>query len=124
MNKEELENYLESIGGLYDWKGRTHTKANIFGVGEGWYGLLKNLIEELLEIGWDRRLNQCKEKFGGLRFYLSTYPEGSDAIISKYESLSYKTCEVCGEEGVLRKASWLTVRCDEHSEGNPPYANN
>ena len=53
MNKEELENYLESIGGLYDWKGRTHTKANIFGVGEGWYSLLKNLIEELLEIGWD-----------------------------------------------------------------------
>ncbi|UWU83002.1 hypothetical protein N2605_25960 [Bradyrhizobium yuanmingense] len=32
------------------------------------------------------------------------------------------TCDVCGQEGRLRGGSWLTTRCEAHSEGRPPMA--
>ncbi len=120
MTKEEFENYLISIGGLVrtyrEYKGPI-VEAGWFQIDEGWYEMVKNLIDELITIGWDKKISQVKEKFGGLRFYLDEYSEGSLFIISKYESLSYKTCEKCGKEGVLRKGSWLKTLCDEHSEG-------
>lgn len=122
MNKEKFKEYLESVGGVYDWKGRNHSNVGFFAVSEGWYSLIKDMMDELIAVGWDRHLHQCKEKFGGLRFYLSTYPEGATEIVTKYESLSYETCEVCGEKGVLRTGSWLVTRCDEHSEGKPAYS--
>jgi hypothetical protein len=42
-------------------------------------------------------------------------------VIDKYENLSYKTCEICGKEGVLRKGSWLKTLCDEHANGSEPF---
>lgn len=123
MNKEEFEKFLVSIGGLvrtyHEDKGPI-VSSGYFAYDEGWYELTKNLIEELIAIGWDKRLAQAKEKFGGLRFYLDTYPENSHDIIHKYEDLSYKTCEKCGKDGVLRKSNWLLTLCDEHADGKLP----
>jgi len=36
MTKEEFKEYLESIGGVYDWKGINHTDVDFFSIGEGW----------------------------------------------------------------------------------------
>ena len=126
MNYEEMDNYLASIGGL----NRTYREnrgpildSKSFGVGEGWLHLIKDMIEELIVLGWDKRLQQSKEKFGGLRFYIETYPEGAQDIISKYEKLSYETCEKCGEAGSLRKGSWLETLCDEHANGREAFNN-
>ena len=123
MTKEEFEQYLVSIGGL----NRTYredkgpiVEAGYFAYRQGWYELTKNLIDELITLGWDKRINQAKEKFGGLRFYIETTPEGGNEIIRKYEDLAYKTCEKCGKEGVLRKGGWLLTLCDEHAEGREP----
>ena len=120
MTKEEMDEFLVSIGGLE----RTYREdkgpivdAYYFGVGEGWYPIIKDLINELIALGWDKHPTQVKEKFGGLRFYIETYPEGADDIITKYEKLSYETCEKCGEKGTNRKIkSWIYTLCDEHAK--------
>ena len=121
MTKQEMDKFLLDIGGL----NRTYREdkgpiVESGWVGEGWNELIKNLIEELLQLGWDKRINSIKEKFGGLRFYIENYPVGGHEVVSKYERLSYHTCEKCGEEGILRKGSWIQTLCDEHSEGKEP----
>lgn len=120
MNKEELDNYLVSIGGLL----RTYredkgpiTDSRYFGVDEGWFSLIKEMIDELIAAGWDRKVAQSKEKFGGLRFYIDSNVDGLHHIIAKYESKSYEVCEKCGKKGYVRQGSWIKTLCDEHSEG-------
>lgn len=120
MTKEEMDGFLVSIGGLE----RTYREdkgpildAHYFTVYEGWYPLIKDLINELIALGWDKRITQVKEKFGGLRFYIETYSEEYQKVISKYESLSYKTCEKCGNDGTNRKINnWLCTLCDDHAK--------
>ena len=63
---------------------------------------------------------QVKEKYGTLRFYLSSYPSNDKVgakvreAISFAESMSVCTCELCGMPGDLsaEQGRWLTVRCD------------
>ena len=120
MTKEEMNDYLESIGGLengmYSNKPKI-TSCDFFDVQVGWYPLIKNLIDELITLGWDKQVTQVKEKFGGLRFYING---GSDEMYNKIteaEKLSHETCELCGEKGELRtKIRWFTTLCDEHYE--------
>jgi hypothetical protein len=118
MSKEEMDKYLESIGGLengyYPDRGPI-TNSNFLHVGEGWYELIKDLIEDLISLGWDKQTCQVKEKFGGLRFYINA---GSDEIfsrISKAENDSYNICEVCGTPGELKTdIGWYRTLCEEH----------
>jgi len=120
MTREEMNDYLESIGGLengmYSNKPKI-TSCDFFDVQVGWYPLIKNLIDELITLGWDKQVTQVKEKFGGLRFYING---GSDEIYNKIteaEKLSHETCELCGKKGELRtKIRWFTTLCDEHYE--------
>ena len=102
---------------------RYYRDARYFGVGEGWYSIIKDLIIELIDMGWDKRIIQCKQKFGGLRFYIETYPEESAAIITKYERLSFETCEKCGEKGEAKKINgWAHTLCEPHEKEK--YENN
>lgn len=121
MKKEELNNYIESIGGLINgwYPDREPIMVAPCSINEGWYQLVHDLIEELLAAGWDKHFLQCKEKFGGLRFYIGSGSDEINKIISKYESLSYETCEMCGESGELRKDAgnhgrWWKTLCDKH----------
>lgn len=123
MTKEEFETFLIDIGGLkrtYKEHRGPIVEAGFFQMKEGWYQLVSELITELLKLGWDKRVHQAKEKFGGLRFYVENPPVGGHDIITKYEKLSYSICEVCGEKGVLREGSWIRTLCDTHSEGKGP----
>jgi len=56
-----------------------------------------------------------------LRFYVENLSDEGYKVVDKYENLSYKTCEICGKEGVLRKGSWLKTLCDEHANGSEPF---
>lgn len=67
-------------------------------------------------------VSQVKEKFGGLRYYLFGGNDKMYGMIMMAESLSYKTCEVCGDRGYLRKGSWLNTLCDLHSDGREIYS--
>jgi len=120
MTKEEMNEYLESIGGLENgfFSDRPPIKdCGFFSVGVGWYPLIKDLIEDLIKLGWDKQVCQVKEKFGGLRFYINGASNDIHNRISEAETLSYETCEVCGGKGELRtKIRWYTTLCDKHYE--------
>jgi len=120
MSEEEFNEYLESIGGLENgfYSDKPPIKSvNFFEVNEGWYPLVKELIEDLIQLGWNKQVCQVKEKFGGLRFYIN---EGSNEIhnrISKAEKDSYEICEVTGNPGKLRTdIGWYTTLCEEEYE--------
>lgn len=117
MTEEEMDKFLESIGGLengYFTDRPPITSSWCFECGKGWYPLIKELIEDLIAMGWDKKICQVKEKFGGLRFYINS---GSDEIhdrISKAENDSYEICERTGKPGKLRQdLGWWKTLCDE-----------
>ena len=125
ITHKELTAYLESIGGLKSPKWRlddtgenfvTVTDPFFFEIGSGWYGLIKNLIVELLEAGWDKEVHQVKQKFGTLRFYTGRATDKIYEIIREYERVSAITCEVCGEVGEIRSRGWIETLCDKHFE--------
>jgi hypothetical protein len=118
INKEDFEKYLQSIGGLvsgYKTNADPILSAHFFCVGDGWFGIIKKLIEESIAAGWDKQICQSKEKFGGLRFYVNSTSEEVDEIILKYCKLSYETCEECGEPGKVRQGGWIRTLCDQHA---------
>jgi hypothetical protein len=124
VSREEFEKYLKSIDGLtsaYPYKGNSNDFPTIdspdfFCVGEGWFGILKNIIKESIAAGWDKKIHQSKEKYGGLRFYTGNAPEEVHSIIKKYCSLSNITCEECGKPGKSRDGGWIKTLCDTHYE--------
>lgn len=86
------------------------------GCGMGWIPLIDTLIQELIAAGWDKDCAQIKEKFGGLRFYIGAGSDEIHDIISKYEKLSYKTCEACGNPGKSTSSGWIKTLCEEHAK--------
>jgi len=88
-------------------------------VGKGWHKLIRNLVRDLYKLGWDGRVYQIKEKFGGLCFYIG---EGTDAIharVAEAEKESTLTCEISGKPGKIRAGGWLKCLSDEHANGRP-----
>lgn len=88
--------------------------------GSGWHSLIRDMLYEFCIAGWnlDEKVFG-KEKFGGLRCYVSSPDEALNKKIqeikSKYIRLSGKTCEKCGKEGKGRFVnSWETTLCFDH----------
>jgi hypothetical protein len=59
--------------------------------------------------------SQVKEKFGGLRFYVQAATDKHYQYISFAESMSYRTCEQCGNPGKTYTDGWHTTLCDIHA---------
>lgn len=99
-------------------------------VRKGWIPILDRLAEDLIALGWNRTLDQVKQKFGALRFYIGEGPAPSrdalaaiDRRIEEATAESLRTCEECGAPG--RSASvggpggWaetLCPRCFENED--------
>jgi len=94
--------------------------------GDGWFdilwrlsGGLEPLVEEFeQESGCQFEILQVKEKFGGLRIYVSG---AHDAIRQRLEAAkmeSTRSCEICGQPGALRESRWIKILCDEHTTIN------
>lgn len=97
----------------------------------GWYKIIKNacqkaepLIAKWIEdhkndedfnIDWAPKFAQVKEKYGTLRLYFTTYPDGIDEIEREAETKSETTCEKCGKPGKLRGQGWYYTSCLKHS---------
>lgn len=63
----------------------------------------------------DFRVDQIKEKFGGLRIYFSPYDEQINTLQERAELLSRKTCEICGKRGKLNtNRHWIKTLCNKH----------
>jgi len=92
--------------------------------GNGWFELIYDLSSKLEEIiaslPEDQQEHyhvvQVKEKFGGLRFYLSAETDEMEDYISEAENMSYHICEECGEPGECNTEGWLITLCDKCRE--------
>lgn len=90
-----------------------------FGIqcGPGWYDLLDELCAKItsyyIHIGLETKAMQVKEKYGGLRFYMSNMTDNLEEIISEAEEKSFEICEECGKPGKLNDGPWYEVRCEE-----------
>lgn len=58
------------------------------------------------------KASQVKEKFGGLRFYMTCGTGEIFDLIDGAEALSYETCEECGSPGESRDTGWIRTLCD------------
>ena len=105
-------------------------------IGDGWYDLIVAICNGVLS-NQDRvkaaniinekydkppieyhpvKAVQIKEKFGGLRFYVSGGDEFDRGVIFTAETMSRKICETCGQKGKTRDDGWMITLCDEHAE--------
>jgi hypothetical protein len=97
---------------------QTNPYNYIFEVGDGWYGLLYQLIlnvrfNDEAKGKWITKVTQCKEKFGGLRFYVTGTSDKNWDLIRDAERKSYGVCEVTGSEvevGVWNDG-WVQTIC-------------
>jgi hypothetical protein len=90
-----------------------------FECGDGWYDILDNLCGAIKEYTYDGDeiyVDQIKEKFGRLRFYLSKEDDVIHGMVTLAEYMSGHTCETCGKRGKTRGGSWMVTLCDEHHE--------
>ena len=134
MNPEHDQKLHDDFPQLY-WVGDYHHEPwrspylGGFDCGDGWFDLLYELSQKLAPLvdkanavedmdDYKFQVIQVKEKFGGLRYYISSVPhEYADEIfdlIAEYEHKSYEICEDCGKPGEVRDLSWITTLCDEH----------
>ena len=110
MNKQELKQRFGNI-----W------------IGDGWVGIVTELVNKLDANNITYSVAQIKEKFGTLRVYL-TYKNSDrqlvEKLIAEAETKSATTCEVCGDYGQLRTGPWVKTLCDAHSNGKAPLIKN
>ena len=82
---------------------QTNPYQYTFSIGDGWYKLVYELVHDIrindLKKGdWITKVTQCKEKFGGLRFYVTGTSDKNWALIRNAEQKSYGICEATGSE--------------------------
>ncbi len=103
-------------------KSMSENARNSSCVGVGWFPSVIELYETLYDIHPDFVIEQVKEKFGVLRFYISNYPDNSAVrvlminAIQAGEDNTSTICDVCGEEGKTQKVNeyLIATRCDKH----------
>ncbi len=106
---QKMDDYLSSYKILHD--GHDAGEHNLW-CGPGWYPLIIEMFEELIEAGWNKQFSQIKEKWGMLTVYLDSYNDDLDSILQKYELLSTKVCEICGNKGKRRQIKgWCISLC-------------
>lgn len=92
----------------------------------GWYQLILDLDDKISSIEPGYKVDQVKEKFGGLRFYYDqmSIPDGNrehvDKIVDAAEAKAYTTCEVCGASDstviITGDRYWVKTLCTDHRE--------
>jgi hypothetical protein len=93
-----------------------------FSVGDGWMPLLEILCPileyQILSLPYEQHkemyVAQVKEKFGGLRFYMTKATPFMEGAINMAENMSYSICEECGAPGERRNSGWIQTLCTRH----------
>jgi len=119
MNNELQQRFLERWPAWFDTKGdiRKTLMSSGFCHGDGWFDILWRLLEDLEPLVGGRQFQvlQVKEKFGGLRVYVSSTTDEIQTRIESAEQESLGTCEICGRPGRRHEAGWIKTLCDEHA---------
>lgn len=95
---------------------------------DGWFEIIDTLCSKIQShIDWRTKniqdaeqlenfqvvAEQIKEKFGGLRFYVTGGDDITEAFISFAETMSLKICETCGNPGKQQgDRGWIHTACD------------
>lgn len=126
--KLELEARLyEAFPNLYADKDKSMRETCMcwgFECGDGWFDLLWRLSTKLeaLILKEDKpenfRASQVKEKYGTLRFYMTSQTEAMDEEIRQAEEESATTCMRCGKAGLCNDSGWITCLCEGCRGGN------
>jgi hypothetical protein len=128
MKKEITKSIINSYPQVYQ-------KNFVFKVGNGWENLIRdfskdfdNLVKKakkskkIDEISGPPRVDAIRNKFAGLRVYvsgLSTNQKIQSSIqrlIQKTEERSYFVCEFCGQAAKIRAYPNYRTLCDSHAE--------
>lgn len=119
MNEEHVNKLKNDFPRLF-------TERFGFNCGDGWFKLLyrlaQNIDPEIDKLPKDVQDSVCfseiKEKFGTLRIYINGPQDGMDRIYTLVHYAEYhsaKVCEICGENGIIRKdILWVRTLCDIH----------
>jgi hypothetical protein len=101
-NSDLLTCVLDKIDNFY---------PKLIDVDEGWHQIVIDCDKELTAIDPNYKIFQVKQKFGGLRYYMTpsnnTTSEQRDKmheVIAKYEKVASCTCEATGKPGILMKS--------------------
>ena len=93
-----------------------------FDISDGWYKLVYELILKIrandeAKGKWVTKVTQCKEKFGGLRFYVTGTSDKNWALIRTAEQKSYGVCEETGSEVEVGTwtHSWTKTMCRQYA---------
>jgi len=100
-------------------------------VNDGWRELIETALTRIAALVTEKpadtiHIEQIKEKYGTLRLYWQGRFDDDrlyaaiNEIVLLAEARSACTCEICGEEGKLRKSrnGWLATACDAHAQGD------
>ncbi len=111
---------MGSLHEHYKGFGAVHKSKRNQWTGNGWTDLIYACHDELVVLDPYYAIVQIKEKFGGLRYYFASNEKTNKDIwdkmhevVNKYEKLSYKTCEYCGEPGSSSEGDgfWIKTIC-------------
>jgi len=95
-----------------DYPSLFHNNMISFGCGKGWKKLVLKTCKRLLKANPKIKIDQLKEKFGGLRIYLNVYEPETEKIVDEAENESFKICEICGtRRNVTVEGSWVKTFC-------------
>jgi hypothetical protein len=122
MNKENTEKLFTTYPKLFPKDKTLQESLMAFGFecGNGWFDLINKLCSDIqtyvdnhLELEFQPEVLQVKEKYGGLRFYITVGDGQIHHMISEAEKASYNTCEVCGTTPAkeIVESGWISVRC-------------
>ena len=92
----------------------------LFGVecGDGWANIIKEALSlianEAIREQLNTQIHQIKEKFGGLRIYLSSETDYMSGVIRMAEAMAFITCEICGKPGEMTsRGGWMKTLCKD-----------
>jgi hypothetical protein len=105
-----------------DYIKQTNPYKYIIGVGDGWFKIVYELVHsirvnDLKKGDWVTKVTQIKEKFGGLRFYVTGTSDKNWALIRNAEQKSYGVCEVTGSETEVGtwNDGWVQTLCRQYA---------
>jgi hypothetical protein len=116
MTEQEMQEYFPKV-----YPKIFSGKYGGIAVGHGWFDLL-NQACRLIQSHCDWQKEKCpqviaeqvKEKFGGLRFYVSGGDDYTRGIVAMAEQMSGLTCEKCGAPGTTGGTGWISTLCETH----------
>jgi hypothetical protein len=118
MNNDKFKAFQQKYPNLF----KEYPRSG-FALDAGWESLVHSLCivleHHIVQLPEEVRKNICcaqvKEKFGGLRFYMTQETPYIDGAIAMAESMSFHTCDKCGAPGERRSGGWIRTLCETHA---------